>query len=107
MKDETKFKEKVKKDLKTLSRIWILKTNEVSMVGIPDYLLCICGIFIAIELKANKKSDVSILQQYNLEKIELAGGIGLVAYPENWEAIFKLLKRIDKRGNSFAPIKLT
>ncbi len=90
MNPESKFKIKVMKDLKTLGKIWILKTQEKGRRGVPDLLICLNGQFVAIELKAEKK-EPDPLQMFELNCIESASGLALVAYPENWKEIFKKL----------------
>lgn len=95
MKPETRFKLRVQQDLKTLSSVWFLKTNEVCKIGIPDFLICLAGQFVAIEIKKDAKSKTSKLQDYNLSKIAEASGVSIVAYPENWETIFSELQAMD------------
>lgn len=90
-KPETKFKEKVIKDLKTIPYIWFTKTQQVATRGTPDIIGCVNGLFFALELKSTPKGKVSDLQSYNLEKIIEAGGLSWVAYPENWEQVFEEL----------------
>lgn len=93
MKPETKFQNKVLKDLKTLDRTWVLKTQEKTRKGVPDILICLGGHFVALELKAKEKKPEP-LQQFELECIDAALGTALVAYPENWEETFNYLKKI-------------
>lgn len=95
MKPETRFKLRVHKDLKTLRNKWIHKTQEVSKIGIPDFLLCINGNFVAIELKKDDTEKPSKLQEYNLSQIALASGTSFVACPENWDVIFHELRVLD------------
>lgn len=61
--------------------------------GIPDLLLCVSGLFIAIELKGSggRPSD---LQKLNLADINHAGGLGLILYPEGFEQFKKILKGV-------------
>lgn len=89
---ETLFKERVKRDLETLDRIWFYKTQEVSRRGIPDFIICLRGLFYAFELKVD--SPVEPLQQYTLNKIQKADGTALVVTPQNWEQIFNTLKGV-------------
>lgn len=91
---ETKFKKKVVEDLKTLKKIWFVKTQEVAVRGIPDLLICIKGRFIAIELKKDEKAELSELQHYNLTNIQKAGGWSYDANPKNWKSIFQELKEM-------------
>jgi hypothetical protein len=93
---ETKFKKRVLKDLKTLKNAWFFKSQEVCVRGIPDIILCLCGYFIALELKRDSKANITKLQWYNAEQISSkAWGIALIASPECWEEMFEYLKRID------------
>jgi carbamoylphosphate synthase large subunit len=89
---ETKFKEKVIEDLKTLDPIWFSKIQQVAIRGIPDILLCLVGNFVALELKVD--SNLTELQKYNLKKITLAGGYAYEVTPKNWKKIFQELKEI-------------
>lgn len=88
---ETCFKEKVLADLKMIPDIWVLKTQEVSVRGIPDVLGCINGKFFALELKVGSK--VGMLQQFHLDKIKKCNGIGHVVTPKNWEWILSTLRK--------------
>ena len=73
---------KVKAEIKT-----ILKQHDVYYVmpmgtgygksGVPDFICCVGGKFVAIEAKA-KGNTVTALQDKNLRQIEAAGGIALV-----------------------------
>lgn len=93
-KPETKLAEKVKRDLKPLPGVWFVKTQMRARRGIPDFLICCCGVFIAIELKKDGKTAPDPLQQYELKQIAGSGGFSLVAYPENWEDTLEFIKKI-------------
>ena len=84
-KPETKFKERVQKDLDKLHNCWFVKIQQVSIRGIPDFLICVNGNFIALELKKDEDTVRNKLQEWTLQAIALAGGMSFVAYPENWE----------------------
>jgi len=61
--------------------IYTVKVISASKAGVPDILACIGGKFVGIEVKTPKTStNVSPLQQYNLEQIHKAGGYSLVAW---------------------------
>lgn len=53
-------------------RAWVYKASDRFRSGVPDILICLRGVFCAIELKINSK--VTKLQEYELAKIEAAGG---------------------------------
>jgi hypothetical protein len=89
--NETTFKEKVIKDLKTLGNCWFIKTMERGRVGTPDLLICLRGKFVAIELKREGKHTTK-LQQLTLSKIAAAQGISFESSPSIWDGQFELLK---------------
>lgn len=91
-KSETKFKEKIKPLLEKLPNTWVEKIQQVSIRGTPDFILCVNGKFIALELKKDKYEKADPLQEYKLNKIIDSGGIGIVVCPENWEEIYKFLE---------------
>ena len=71
----------------------------VSLRGIPDYLICIDEQFLAIELKSGKDARRNPLQEFTLEAIAAAGGIGLIVFPENWKATQEFLREMIKEGD--------
>ncbi len=91
-KKETAFKERAKADLGTLPHTWFEKIQQVAIRGTPDFLICIRGRFIAIELKKDAYEHPDKLQTWKLSEIEDAGGIALVAHPGNWDEIFEFLR---------------
>ena len=93
-KPETVFKERVKKDLETLPYCWFVKIQQVALRGIPDYLVCLGGKFIAIELKKDAKEEPNELQKWTLNAIAHAGGISFVVHPGNWYETFDTLKHL-------------
>lgn len=93
-KPETRFKEKVIRDLKTIPGIWFTKIQQASIRGTPDLIICLAGKFIAIELKADEKSPISDLQIYTIEIIKKAGGFGLISHPKSWPTDLKLLRTL-------------
>lgn len=93
-KKETIFKEKIQKDLNFLNPIYHEKIQQVAISGTPDMFICICGLFIAFELKKDKISKISEIQLYKLKKIYHAGGIALIVYPEIWSFIYEKLRSI-------------
>lgn len=92
-KPETKFKEKVEKELKTIPKCWFVKIQQVAKHGTPDILMCINGVFIAIELKTDI-GKVDKLQAWTLDNIANAGGLAFVLTPKNFESTIKLLREI-------------
>jgi len=89
---EKVFKARVQRILKTYKDLWFFKTNELSISGIPDILGCYKGLFIALELKRDSKSEATTLQLDTIELIKKAGGFATVVYPENLDQILKELE---------------
>lgn len=92
---ESKFKDKVRKDLETLDNCWFLKTHEVSIRGIPDFLLCVNGNFVALELKRDEDAPRNKLQDWTLKSIGHAGGMSFLTFPDNWDNTFAVIQELD------------
>lgn len=101
-KKETLFKEKVRKQLDALPRSWWVKTQMVSLRGIPDFLGCINGHFVAIELKIDGE-EADPLQAWNLNKIIKAGGLGLEATPSGWGKVYSMLIKLSLAQVEYKP----
>ena len=93
-KPETRFKDRILPRLEELPNTWVLKTQERSKRGVPDILICLDGVFVAMELKKSSQDAPDALQEWNLNCIVEAGGISIVCYPENWPAVFAFLKKL-------------
>lgn len=95
-KPETKFRLKVVAPfLDQLQNTVRFPIQQLTITGDPDYLLCVRGKFVALELKAEGE-EPRALQQYKLNQVEKAGGVALVANPENWPVIRLRLWRLDQ-----------
>lgn len=78
MTPEGKVKAKVKKVLKELGAYYSMPIGGgFGNAGVPDFLICYKGRFIAIETKA-KGGKPTALQVKNLNEIAQAGGWALV-----------------------------
>lgn len=95
-KPETVFKDRIRPHLEALPNSWWVKIQQVSIRGTPDFLGCINGQFVALELKKDAKAPIDKLQLYNLEKIDFAGGTAVVVFPENWDEVYEDLKKISQ-----------
>ena len=92
---ETLFKEKIKPLLEAIPCSWWTKISQRSIRGTPDFLGCIRGHFVALELKKSKADTADPLQRWNLARIQnLAGGLSFVVCPENWEEVYAVLRKI-------------
>ena len=98
MNRETRFKLLVKKELEQLKNIWFFKTQEVAVRGIPDFIICLNGYFVALELKPDAKIHLEPLQEHVLNAIEKNGrGIALKTTPQNLPKTLDLLRQIDRK----------
>lgn len=61
--------------------------------GFPDMRICVNGVALEVELKA-EKGVLSELQQLNLIQINKCGGFGFVLYPEGFEAFKEIVKGV-------------
>lgn len=82
---EAKVKEKIKKILKEHGVYYAMPMGTgYGNSGVPDFLCCIKGRFLAIEAKAGK-GDTTALQKKNIREIENAGGDAWVVRESNLE----------------------
>lgn len=93
-KPETTFRESTYKDLDTLPNTWYESIQQVCIKGTPDIIMCINGLFVALEYKKDRKTKPEPIQTYKHDKIEGAFGFIFIVYPENWKYAFKELQRI-------------
>ena len=100
MAGEKNFENKIKKFLKD-ENCWFVKYwagAQFTKEGIPDLLICCNGHFIGCEVKA-EKGKPSELQLYNIKKIQEAGGIAMVLYPNQFNEFKDLIHKL-KRGEN-------
>lgn len=93
MAAEKNFENKVKKFLEE-KNCWFLKYwggAAYTKSGIPDLLVCCNGHFLGVEIKA-PKGKPSPLQIHNLKKIDEAGGIAVLLYPDNFETFKTMIE---------------
>jgi len=76
-------------------RGWFLKVwgGGMQKSGIPDMILCVNGIFVAIELKS-PVGRASEIQKINITRINQSGGIGIILYPAGFENFKKIIKGV-------------
>lgn len=84
---ESKVKAKIKAILKAHGVYYAMPIGTgYGNAGVPDFLCCIKGRFLAIEAKANG-GKTTALQDKNLRDIETAGGITCVLNEDNVSAL--------------------
>lgn len=77
---EKNIENKIKAYLKSIGAYYVkYHGNKFSQVGVPDILACYKGKFLGIEVK-NEMGKTSLLQDINLQMINDAGGISIVAH---------------------------
>lgn len=92
MAEEKNLENRIKKFLKN-EECWCLKYwagGGFTKSGIPDLLICCNGHFIGAEIKASNGTP-SALQIKELTRIQRAGGIGVLVYPEDEITFRKLI----------------
>ena len=79
---ESKVKDKIKKILKAKGIYYAMPHGAgYGNAGVPDFLCCVRGYFLAIEAKA-KGGKPTALQVKNMDDIRKAGGVSLVVDEE-------------------------
>jgi pantoate kinase len=93
---ESKVKAKIKKILKDNGVYYAMPIGTgYGNSGVPDFLCCVNGNFLAIEAKAGKGTTTA-LQEKNLREIKEAGGTAAViaeAQLEYLEQLIQLMKQ--------------
>jgi pantoate kinase len=93
---EAKVKAKIKKILKDNGVYYAMPIGTgYGNSGVPDFLCCVNGNFLAIEAKAGKGTTTA-LQEKNLREIKEAGGTAAViaeAQLEYLEQLIQLMKQ--------------
>lgn len=99
MTPEAKVKKKVKEILKELGVYYTMPvTGGYGNSGVPDFIICIAGLFYAIETKANGGKPTA-LQLKNHDDIRKAGGIAIVVDETNVENLRKeLISYVESQG---------
>ena len=89
---EAKVKAKIKKILKDHGVYYAMPMGTgYGNSGVPDFLCCVNGRFLAIEAKAGKGTTTA-LQEKNLREIREAGGTAMVINETNIEGLEAWLK---------------
>jgi len=94
IKDDLEFKVHAwfKKKLKSIyPTAWIHKprSGTYGKKGTPDFLICIKGYFIAVEVK-RISGKLTPMQKEEIKRIEMSEGLALVLYGKD-DSIFKII----------------
>ena len=96
MTPEGKVKAKVKKILDVYEVYYFCPaTGGYGRSGIPDFVCCYKGKFIAIECKAGK-GKTTALQDREIASIKDRGGIALVVNEDNYADVTNALTSVDR-----------
>lgn len=97
MKPETKWRQNtVLPFLKTLKNSTYEPIQQVAIIGSPDYVLCVMGRYVHLELKYGIGTE-SALQTHKRGMVREKGrGIAILASPKNWLKVSKFLFNLDK-----------
>jgi pantoate kinase len=88
---ESKVKAKIKAILKAHNVYYAMPIGTgYGSSGVPDFLCCIKGKFLAIEAKAGKGTTTA-LQEKNLKSIRESGGLTAVIYETNLSDLEKFV----------------
>ena len=88
---ESKIKAKIKKLLVEHNVYYAMPIGSMfGNSGVPDFLCCAKGRFLAIEAKAGK-GRTTALQEKHLKDIRDAGGVALVVNEDNLDELKELL----------------
>lgn len=89
---EAKVKEKIKKILKEHNVYFAMPMGTgYGNSGVPDFLCCVNGKFLAIEAKAGKGIPTA-LQEKNMRDIKAAGGLAMVVNENNFDFLNQTIK---------------
>lgn len=86
--------------MQAIPNSWVKKIQQVALRGTPDFLMCLSGLFVAIELKTDE-GETSALQDYNLEQIASSGGIAIIMTPSNFEKCILFLETLGKESAKY------
>ena len=92
---ESKVKDKIKTILKKHGVYYAMPIGTMyGNSGVPDFLCCVAGHFLAIEAKAGK-GKTTALQDKHLSQIQAQGGSALVINETNLNVLEQLLEQME------------
>ena len=92
MTPEVKVKKKVKEALQEIGAYYAMPVGTgFGNAGVPDFLVCVRGMFIGIECKANGNKPTA-LQLHHMMQIRKAGGLAYVVDENNVTEVTQILK---------------
>ena len=95
---EAKVKAKIKAILKAHNIYYAMPIGTgYGNSGVPDFLCCVNGRFVAIEAKAGKGTTTA-LQEKNLTNVRESGGLAMVVNETNIEDLQTLINYVLRGG---------
>ena len=92
---ESKVKDKIKKVLEDNHVYYAMPVGSgYGRSGVPDFLCCVAGQFLAIEAKATSKDTPTALQIREMKRIEASDGMAMVIHEGNVGYLQGLIKLI-------------
>ena len=91
---EALIKKRIRKILDTTSTYYAMPVGTgYGNSGVPDFLCCSNGHFLAIEAKAGK-GKTTALQDAHIERIQKAGGTAVIINEQNIDTLSALLEQM-------------
>lgn len=91
---EKKVKDKVKAVLESEGVYYFMPpANGYGRSGVPDFVACVNGLFLAIETKANGNKPTA-LQIREIETIRRNSGVAVVVDETNWDMVRDLIRKM-------------
>jgi len=91
---EKRVKEKVVRVLKEEGVYYFFPaTHGYGRSGVPDIIICVNGLFLAVECKAGTNKPTS-LQISEIEAIRRNNGVAVVVNEENWDMVRELIRKL-------------
>ncbi|RME03076.1 MAG: hypothetical protein D6816_10685 [Bacteroidetes bacterium] len=102
MTPEGKVKEEVKKILKEFGDDvwWFMPVpTGYGTRGVPDFIVCLRGTFVAIETKSGPGKKPSAFQTKQINAIHRAGGHAVVTHCDNLDALRSILRGLHSEAS--------
>jgi hypothetical protein len=80
--------------LNSLEHTAFFPIQQVAIIGDADYIMCIRGRFVWLELKKLRGQE-SALQKHKADWVGKCGGFAILADPDNWELVKEFLNQLD------------
>lgn len=96
---EAKVKAKIKAILKEHNIYYAMPIGTgYGNSGVPDFLCCVSGFFVAIEAKAGK-GVATALQLKNLDEIDRSGGYAMIIREDNLQYLTNIINECKARSH--------